>query len=78
MSQMIPIRLAEMACQAYEAELQKLRDENARLLKAGNGLVNCISSVDFDREACHRMMKLTPREIEAVEAWHRSKEGGQP
>ena len=60
-----------------DAEIRSLKAEVVRLTKAGNGLENCIRSIDPDWEACRRVLKLTPREIEAVDAWKKAKEGGQ-
>ena len=78
MSKMIPLHIADQAVAACEAEIQKLREENARLRKAGNVLENCIRSADMYREAYHRNWKLTPREIAAVDVWQKARDGGQP
>ena len=39
----IPLRIADLAVAACEAEIQKLREENARLRKAGDAMADCIN-----------------------------------
>jgi hypothetical protein len=57
----IPLHIADQAVAACEAEIQKLREENARLREAGDELAKCITPDDFNwarkyvilwREAC--------------------------
>lgn len=41
----IPLHIADMAVAACEAEIQKLREENARLRKAGDAMFECIETL---------------------------------
>jgi hypothetical protein len=72
MSKMIPLHIADQAVAACEAEIQKLREENARLTKAGDGLyksmleIGCNEMADnFQHDAWWGSMK----------DWNAAKEG---
>lgn len=45
MSNMIPIHIADAAVAACEKEIQKLREENAKLRKAGDAMFDCIEDI---------------------------------
>ena len=69
---MIPLHIADQAVAACEAEIQKLREENARLTKAGDGLyksmleIGCNEMADnFQHDAWWGSMK----------DWNAAKEG---
>lgn len=49
-TRMIPLHVADQAVAACEAEIQKLRDENSRLRKAGDTLVAAYCMGDRNKE----------------------------
>jgi hypothetical protein len=63
MSQMIPLHIADRAVAACEAEIQKLREENARLRKAGDAMMDWIDH-QHDKDG-----------YPFSEAWEKAKEG---
>ena len=78
MSKMIPLHIADQAVAACEAEIQKLREENARLRKAGDAMkFDCL---DYLRELEKRPFwfpLLSELEVnhKSVQAWNAAKEG---
>ena len=72
-NRMIPLRVADMAVAACEAEIttlkaevQRLKAEVDRLTKAGDGIVEAMN------ECCSRRYT---EEDEAIERWNAAKEG---
>ena len=71
MSNMIPIHIADAAVAACEAEIQKLREENARLREAGEELARLAENAQDTPEHYADLDA-------AVKAWEAAKEGKQP
>ena len=65
MSQMIPLHIADQAVAACEAEIQKLREENARLREAGDELQKDLK-VQVWPWASH---------FRSIDQWNAAKEG---
>ena len=67
MSKMIPLHIADQAVASCEAEIQKLREEVARLREAGRGIYGIA-------------VNAGPGEgrVEKLDAWRQVVNGGQP
>ena len=68
---MIPLHIADQAVAACEAEIQKLREENARLRKAGDAMA---SSIQFNEEMAKDYNGPTIVH-QSVQRWNAAKEG---
>ena len=71
----IPLRVADMAVAACEAEIQKLREENARLRKAGDAMFDCIETI---RQGRNGQAADNAGGFRVCLAWLAAKEGKQP
>lgn len=68
MSDLIPIKVAELACKNLEREIARLQAENERLVKVGDAMADEIV-------ACYRAEGFNPADSETLPKWTAAKEG---
>jgi hypothetical protein len=71
-TRMIPLHIADQAVAACDAEIAKLREENARLRKAGDGLYKSMLEI-----GCNEMADNFQYDAWwcSMNAWNAAKEG---